>query len=126
MPPYKTNDMKFEDVKVGDTIIISSPWEKTIDEVIKVTKTTFCTEKARFRRDDGRLWGTSRDYCTRYAKKATEDDIQELRNEITRQKYYFQVKGVLEHHYPSLEDLKEIRSILKKYVKQNQNNNEGK
>ena len=118
--------MKFEDVKVGDTVIISSPWEKTIDEVVKVTKTTFCTEKARFRRDDGRLWGTSRDYCTRYAKKATEDDIQELRNEITRQKYYFQVKGVLEHHYPSLEDLKEIRSILKKYVKQNQNNNQGK
>ena len=118
--------MKFEDVKVGDTIIISSPWDKTIGEVVKVTKTTFCTETARFRRDDRRLWGTSRDYCTKYAKKATEDDIQELQNEITRKKYYFQVKGVLEHHYPSLEDLKEIRSILKKYVKQNQNNNEGK
>ena len=118
--------MKFEDIKVGDTVIISSPLEKTIDKVVKVTKTTFCTEKARFLRDDGRLWGTCWDYCTRYAKKATEEEIQELRNEITRQRYYRQVKGVLEHHYPSLEDLKEIRSILKKYVKQNQNNNEGK
>ena len=114
--------MKFEDVKVGDTVIISSPWEKTIGNVVKVTKTTFCTETARFRRDDGRLWGTSSAYCTRYAKKATEEEIQE----VTRQKYYFKVKGLLEHHYPSLEDLKEIHSILNKYVEQNQNNNEGK
>lgn len=126
MPPYKTNDMKFEDVKVGDNIIISSPWVKTIDKVVKVTKTTFCTKKARFRRDDGRLWGTSSYYGTRYAKKATEEEIQELRSEVTRQKYYFKVKGLLEHHYPSLEDLKEIHSILNKYVEQNQNNNEGK
>ena len=125
-PPYKTKDMKFEDIKVGDTVIISSPWNKTIGEVVKVTKTTFCTEKARFRRDDGRLWGTSRDYCTRYAKKATEEEIRELRIEATRQKLYFKVKGLLEHHYPSLEDLKEIHSILNKYVEQNQNNNEGK
>ena len=114
--------MKFEDVKVGDTVIISSPWEKTIGKVVKVTKTTFCTETARFRRDDGRLWGASWDYYTRYAKKATEEEIQE----VTRQKYYFKVKGLLEHHYPSLEDLKEIHSILNKYVEQNQNNNEGK
>ena len=118
--------MKFEDVKVGDTIIISSPWEKKIDKVVKVTKTTFCTETARFRRDDGRLWGTSSYYCTRYAKKATEEEIQEMRIEVSRQKYYFKVKGLLEHHYPSLEDLKEIHSILNKYVEQNQNNNEGK
>ena len=114
--------MKFEDVKVGDTVIISSPWEKTIGKVVKVTKTTFCTETARFRRDDGRLWGARWDYYTRYAKKATEEEIRE----VTRQKYYFKVKGLLEHHYPSLEDLKEIHSILNKYVEQNQNNNEGK
>ena len=114
--------MKFEDVKVGDIIIISSPWEKTIDKVVKVTKTTFCTETARFRRDDGWLWGTSSAYYTRYAKKATEEEIRD----VTRQKYYFKVKGLLEHHYPSLEDLKEIHSILNKYVEQNQNNNEGK
>ena len=119
--------MKFEDVKVGDTIIISSLWdEKTIDKVVKVTRTTFCTATARFRRDDGSLWGISRKYCTRYAKKATEEELQELRIEVTRQKYYFKVKGLLEHHYPSLEDLKEIHSILNKYVEQNQNNNEGK
>ena len=126
MPPYKTNDMKFEDVKVGDTVIISSPWEKAIGRVIKVTKTTFCTKTGRFRRDDGSLWGISRKYCTRYAKKATEEEIQEMRIEVSRQKYYFKVKGLLEHHYPSLEDLKEIHSILNKYVEQNQNNNEGK
>ena len=118
--------MEFEDVKVGDTIIISTPWEKTIDKVVKVTKTTFCTETARFRRDDGRLCGTSRKYCIRYAKKATEEEIQETRIEITRQKYYFKVKWLLAHHHPSLEDLKEIHSILNKYVEQNQNNNEGK
>lgn len=118
--------MKFEDVKVGDTVIISSPWEKTIGKVIKVTKTTFCTETYRFRKDDGSLWGTGRGFCTRYATNATEEEIRELRIEITRQKYYFKVKGLLEHHYPSLEDLKEIHSILNKYVEQNQNNNEGK
>ena len=114
--------MKFEDVKVGVTVIISSPREKTIGKVVKVTKTTFCTETARFRRDDGRLWGARWDYYTRYAKKATEEEIRE----VTRQKYYFKVKGLLEHHYPTLEDLKEIHSILNKYVEQNQNNNEGK
>ena len=118
--------MKFEDVKVGDNVIISSPWEKTIGRVVKVTKTIFCTKTGRFRRDDGSLCGISRKYCTRYANKATEEELQEVRLEITSEKYYFKVKGLLEHHYPSLEDLKEIHSILNKYVEQNQNNNEGK
>lgn len=46
-----------EDVKVGDKVIFSNGWDKSIVTVTKVTKTQIHTGYSKYRKCDGRLVG---------------------------------------------------------------------
>lgn len=46
-----------EDVKVGDKVIFSNGWDKSIVVVTKVTKTQIHTGYSKYRKSDGRLVG---------------------------------------------------------------------
>ena len=104
----------FSDVKVGDLIIIRSSHRNSIEKVTSVAKTIFCAGGLRFRKDNGWQYGGGT-YFTIYAKKATDEEIEKIRNNEIRNRYYDISKYILRNCYPSLDDIKEIYSILQKY-----------
>lgn len=79
---------EFENIKVGDKVMISTFTGRRIAEVTKVTNTTFsCGEKI-FNKRYGRLRGAG-DYCTTYAHLVSEEEIKsiEIENENKRYNY---------------------------------------
>ena len=104
----------FSDVKVGDLIIIHSSHRNSIEKVTSVAKTIFSAGGLRFRKDNGWQYGGGT-YFTKYAKKATDEEIEKIRNNEIRNKYYVTSAHILRNCYPSLDDIKEIYSILQKY-----------
>ena len=104
----------FSDVKVGDRIIICSSYRNRIEKVTSVSETIFCAGGLRFRKDNGWQYGGDT-YSTIFAKKATDEEIEKIRNNEIRNKYYNITKNILRNCYPSHDDIKEIYSILQKY-----------
>ena len=104
----------FSDVKVGDLIIIRSSHRNSIEKVTSVSKTIFCAGGLRFRKDNGWQYGGGT-YPMIFAKKATDEEIEKIRNNEIRNKYYVTSAHILRNCYPSLDDIKEIYSILQKY-----------
>ena len=104
----------FSDVKVGDLIIIRSSYRNSIEKVTSVAKTIFCAGGRRFRKDNGYEYGGGT-YSRTFAKKATDEEIEKIRNEEIRERYYVMSKNILRACYPSIDDIKEIYSILQKY-----------
>ena len=104
----------FSDVKVGDLIIIRSSHRSSIEKVTSVAKTIFYAGGLRFKKDSGREYGGGT-YPVTFAKKATDEEIEKIRNEEIRERYYIISKKILGDSYPTLDDIKEIYSILQKY-----------
>ena len=104
----------FSDVKVGDLIIVRSSHRNSIEKVTSVAKTIFCAGGLRFRKDNGWQYGGGT-YSTIFAKKATDEEIEKIRNDEIRERYYVTSKKILRDSYPTFDDIKELFSILQKY-----------
>jgi ribosomal protein L24 len=71
----------FDDIKVGDKVIIPRGEHGTLATVEKVTKTQFTAGGVRFMKADGTKYGSNRDTWSRicdWAKKATPEAIAAL------------------------------------------------
>jgi len=65
----------FENVKVGDKVVLGYAWHDDIEEVIRVTATLFVTKRGyKFRKKDGCEQG--RGYV--HARYATPEDIERI------------------------------------------------
>ena len=104
----------FSDVKVGDFVILRSPYRDRVEKVTSVARTIFYAGGRRFRKDNGYEYGGDT-YSRTFAKKATDEGIEKIRNEEIRERYYVMSKNILRACYPSIDDIKEIYSILQKY-----------
>ena len=104
----------FSDVKVGDFVILRSSCRNRVEKVTSVAKTIFCAGGHRFRKDNGWQYGGGT-YSTIFAKKATDEEIEKIRNDEIRERYYVTSKKILRDSYPTLDDIKVIFSILQKY-----------
>ena len=106
--------MELEDIKVGDTIIISTLSKEFLEKVCRVTKTLVITNHYRFKKD-GHLCGNGA-YTTIRARKGSEEDIIKIEMSEKRDKLYRSIKNILQSRYPSLKDCEDVYSILKKYI----------
>ena len=104
----------FSDVKVGDFVILRSSFRNRVEKVTRVARTIFYAGGRRFRKDNGYEYGGGT-YSRTFAKKATDEEIEKTRNEEIRERYYAMSKNILRDSYPTLDDIKEIYSILQKY-----------
>ena len=104
----------FRDVKVGDSVILRSPYRNRVEKVTRVARTIFYAGGLRFRKDNGYEYGGST-YSITYAKRANEEEIEKICNDEIRKRYYITSKKILTDSYPTLDDIKEIYSILQKY-----------
>ena len=107
--------MLFDEIKVGDVVIVQDPYKSTIEYVTKVAKTIFTAGGIRFRKEDGEKYGYIGGYYRKRAKRATEEEIKRIQQEEMRQRYYVNSRHILRECCPSIDDIKEIYSILQKY-----------
>ena len=106
--------MLFDDIKVGDVVILQTPYRATIEKVTSVAKTIFYAGGMRFRKEDGWQYGGSV-YNRIIAKRGTNEEIKKIQDEALRQRYHRLSINILNKCYPSIDDIKEIYSILQKY-----------
>ena len=106
--------MLFDDIKVGDVVILQTPYRATIEKVTSVAKTIFYAGGMRFRKEDGWQYGCSV-YNRIIAKRGTNEEIKKIQDEALRQRYHRLSINILNKCYPSLDDMKEIYLILQKY-----------
>ena len=104
----------FSDVKVGEFVILHSPHRDRAEKVTRVARTIFYAGGLRFRKDNGYEYGGDT-YSITYAKRANEEEIEKIRKDEIRKRYYVTSKKILTDSYPTLDDIKEIYSILQKY-----------
>ena len=104
----------FENIKVGDKVIIHYRWSNDyVEDVTKVTKTTFTAGGAVFRKDSG--WERGGDKWTpKSAHVATEEKIEEIRKENLKRKYVSYLSTKVKYEDLPLEKLQEIYDIIKK------------
>jgi len=68
----------FSHLKAGDLVVVNGRYHRTLNPIIKVTKTQIHTSTDKFRVSDGRLIG---DLYRLYIEKATPELVEELKNE---------------------------------------------
>ena len=106
--------MLFDDIKVGDVVILQTPYRSTIEKVTSVAKTIVCAGGRRFRKDDGGQYGGDK-YTSAFVRRGTNEEIKKIQDEALRKRYHRLSIKILNKCYPSLDDMKEIYSILQKY-----------
>ena len=67
--------MLFDDIKVGDVVILQTPYRSTIEKVTSVAKTIFCAGGIRFRKDDGWQYGGDK-YTSVLVRRGTNEEIK--------------------------------------------------
>ena len=107
--------MSFEDIQVGDLVIIKCQGKEYARSVKSVTKTLFTVADIRFRKKDGVKFGSGA-FPTMFVRKCTEEEFRKIRMSERRNRLHKSIIDILQVHCPSLEDCEEVYSILKKYI----------
>ena len=107
--------MSFEDIQIGDFVIINSNRKEYARRVKSMTKTLFTVAGTRFRKKDGRTFGGVA-YSTISVRKCTEEEYRKIRMSERRNKLHKCIIDILQVHCPSLEDCEAVYSILNKYI----------
>lgn len=100
-----------ENVKVGDEVIFSNGWDKSIVTITKVTKTQIHIGISRFRKSDGRLVGSQSCDKARIDLR-TEESERKINIENNKQKmvsYFMNYK----FHLLSYEEMIKVYNFLK-------------
>lgn len=104
---------KFENIQVGDQVIVHQRWSgDSIETVTKVTKTTFTAGSRTFRKDSG--WERGGDKWTpSHADIATEESMAKVMEGQMKAKYVRYFSSFNYGELP-LDKLQEIYQIIKK------------
>lgn len=73
----------FEDLKVGDKVIVTNGRVERVESVRRLTKTLVFVGYKSFRKNDGREYG-GRPFGTMHLRKATPEAIAEIEKEMKR------------------------------------------
>jgi hypothetical protein len=122
----------FEDVKLGELVLIRRMWLGTfVGKVTKVNKTTFevtypdppkyddpscgATRTVKFNKATGWEWGNSKGSYKWYADRATEEKIAKVRLEDEIREYATYLSGIGFNAYANMpyETLKNIYQLVK-------------
>lgn len=106
-----TMNENFNDIKVGDEVIVCLRDSKAIETVEKVNKVTFVAGGCTFRKDDG--YEKSRNaWYIRFAERATEEKKNEVKRD-TRKKRIVNYLSQYPFRRLELESLEKILEIIK-------------
>lgn len=106
-----------EDVKVGDTLLIPGHYSERTEQLVSVFRTTPTQVVTRggvkYRKSDGRSIGTD-DWSTVYAKKATLQDIERVKDRERKQQLRAMIRGALDNltELASTERLQQVYDLL--------------
>lgn len=104
---------KFDDIKVGDRLIMSRLWyDSQVGIVEKVTKATFTIKGIVFNKDGGKQRGAHDSYSYWYVRKGTEEELANVERNATTKKYADYLKNFDYSKLP-LEKLQEIYNLTK-------------
>lgn len=104
-----------ENVKVGDTLLMTSRWNQSLLTVEKVQKNFVIANSYKFRKSDGSLVSSDR-WTLAFAKKATKEDLESFRKAVKRSKMIRQCREI---KFESISDsqLEQILEIANNPVK---------
>lgn len=89
----------FEDIKVGDKVIVTNGRVKQIESVQRLTKTLVFVRYRGFRKNDGHQYG-GRPFETLRICKATPEAIAEIEKEKSVMTSYLKYHVILGANYP--------------------------
>lgn len=104
----------FEDVKVGDMVIIHNRYGNDVCEVERVTTTLFVAGRQKFRKSDGIMSGKYGFYKP-YATKATPELIEKTKKEKIMFKYLREVNSFHDWDKLSFDELEQVSNVIRNY-----------
>ena len=108
--------MMFEDIKVGDDVIISrTSWggTKTIEKVTKVTPKYFDAGNRRFKKSDGYMYGNSDKWNTVRAEVATPEAVSQIKMNAMRANIVTYLTRHCNYSEVPIETLVQVYKLLK-------------
>lgn len=107
---------KFDDIKVGDEVIISrTSWggTKTIEKVTKVTPKYFDAGNRRYRKDDGYMYGNTDRYNHPRAEIATPEEVNQIKLDRMRANITAYLTRHCDYSEVPIETLVQVYNLLK-------------
>lgn len=98
MKIMETKKKTFDELQVGDLVIVERMLTKTIHKIAKVTKTQIILDNGdKYKRNDGRPVGSTSIWCTTKIVIPTDEMIKDIREENYKRNL---VRNVLNHLSP--------------------------
>ena len=110
----------FENIKVGDTVIRYANHRKDVKTVKRITKTCFdIGDGWLYNKKDGDARGNTSIWEIRYCINATEEELNEIREEKRKMSLYEEIDSKIKRIYSSNMDIKSLEdfsNMLDKWI----------
>lgn len=90
----------FEDIKVGDEVVIRTRYNEKITRVTKVCKIYFEAGNKKFRKDNGYEYGSHDSWSSSFADKCTEERKKKILEKTRKMKLCSQLKETKWEQFP--------------------------